>query len=212
MPLEAGGRGAVEDPLHRGSERGEEGPAQDLAVVDHVDVQDGRVGQFEQPSRVVQRPVGQQPVGVALRHREDDGVRGEAFAVGPDRPAAVLGAREGVDAGTQVDLHARRFECLAGEGVVEVPERHGRPADVGGARFREEPRPEDLRGERRRGVRRGGVERGDTDEVPEGLDGALRLPLTAQPGGEVDAVERGVGRIEAAQCQRGAGDAGLLRE
>ena len=88
--LQPRGIGAVEDPLDRAAERGEEGAAQHLPVVDHMDVEDRRGADVEQPVGVVERAVGQQGVGLALRYGEHDGVRLEPLTVHVDVPAAVL--------------------------------------------------------------------------------------------------------------------------
>lgn len=95
---------------------------------------------------------------------------------------------------------------------MHLAEGHARPADVGGAGLGEESGLEDLRGQGQRGVRRGGVQRGDTDQVPQGLDGARRLAVPGEPAAEVDGVERGVVGVEAAERQCGAADTGPLGE
>lgn len=131
---------------------------------------------------------------------------------GLDGPAAVLRAGDGGRSGAQLGAYSGGVECLAGQRVVDVAERHARPADVGGAGLGQESGLEHLRREGQRGVRRGGVERGDADQVPEGLDGARRLAVPGEPAAEVDGVERGVVRVQAAQRQCGASDARPLAE
>lgn len=95
---------------------------------------------------------------------------------------------------------------------MEFAERDVGPADVGGAGLGEEAGLEDHRGEPHGGLRGGGVEGGDADEVPEGLDGPRGLPVAAEPGGEVDAVEGRVGGVELLQGERGPADGGTLGE
>lgn len=175
-------------------------------------VEDGGGADGEQPVRVVERAGGQQVVGLALGHGEDDGVGAERLAGDVDGPAGVAVGADGGDAGAGLGADARGVECLAGEPVVQVAERHPGPADVGGAGVGEQAGLEDHRGERQRGVARDGVEGGDPDEVPQCLDGARGLAVGGEPAAEVLLVQGGIAEVEALQGERGAAHPGPVGE
>src|SRR5690606_37546069 len=96
-PFQAGGGGAVEDPLHGGAEGREERAGEHLAVVDDVEVEDRGGADAEQPLRVPERSVRQQLVRLALRYGEDHRVGAEGLAGNLDAPAPVLLRGDGGD-------------------------------------------------------------------------------------------------------------------
>ncbi len=172
---------------------------------------------LQEPSGVLDGSAGQQPVGLAGRHGEDDrvGVEGlpAARALGEgDLPAAVLPAGQGGGPGAGADADAGGLQGPAGQAVVQVAEGDAGPADVGGACAGEQPGAQHHRGQRQRDVAGAGVEGGHADQVPQCLDGARRLAVGGEPAAEVPLVEGRVVRVEPVQRGGRAAHPGAVGE
>ncbi len=207
---QAGVRGAVEDPLDRGAERGEERPAHQLAVVDHVHVEDRRGAEVGQPVLPRDRVRRQQGGRAVLGAGQDDGVGGEQFPAVEADGVLRRGRLELRHPGAQQHLHAQALQLGDRPVVVDRAERGGGDADVGGARVGEQTGLEHLRRERHRDLVGPGVQGGDADQVPQGRLGGGVLPVAAQPLAEGDPVQRRVGEVQALQGERAADDPGAV--
>jgi hypothetical protein len=95
---------------------------------------------------------------------------------------------------------------------VQFTQRDACPADVGRARVGQQTGLEHHRGEPERRVAGHRVEGGDPHEVPQCLDGTLRLTVRGQPAAEVLRVERRIGEVEPLERQSGTPDLGTLGE
>ncbi len=177
-----------------------------------MDVEDRRGADLQEPLGGVQGPLGQQVVGLALRYGEHHRVRLQRLAGYLDAPTAVHVPGDGGDTGTDLGADARGVERLAGQPVVQFAERDVRPADVGRARVGQQTGLEHHRGEPQGGVARDRVEGGDPDQVPQGLDGTLRLTVRGQPAAEVLRVQRRIGEVEPLERERGPAHLGAVGE
>lgn len=90
---------------------------------------------------------------------------------------------------------------------MQVAERDGGHADVGGVLAAEERGLAHEGGGAERGVVEPDVEGGGDEQLPERLAGLPPLAVARQPGARADPVERRVGRVEAVQGQGGEGRA-----
>ncbi len=126
-------RGAVEDPLDRGSDHREKRALQHCAVIDHVDVDDRRGAEIDKTVLVLDRARRQQGRGRRWRHGKNHRVGIDRAAVGDHTPTGRC-FRQLTDLHTGPDLRPDISEFRRGGLAVQPLEGDVGPADVPGVR------------------------------------------------------------------------------
>ena len=201
-----------------------------LAVVDHVHVDDRRRAEPGPARRAADAGRARQPRRLRGRNGEHDAIDGQRLAVAgriafgqavvvADQPASLDSplVRSSVKpppaAGLMAFTLALILTCaprLASSSAValsvQVAERHGRDADVGGVLGAEQRRLDHGRRQRQVGVVPGDVQRGDDEQVPQPAAGQLALAVAASQSPSRWSSSRRIGRVDEPHRERGPAD------